>query len=129
MVIDGRSSSPEAICFRSGAVVTILANEVFVCLNGVMAASLRNLSRPSFSVPGSLTIENASFDSGSGGDRLLALNSVKAVLPTKRQETVVGRSQVRNAISPRNRVIPVTVDRLEPRRMIYENPRGVGQED
>ncbi len=59
---------------------------------------------------------------------MLALNSVKAVLPTKRQATVVGRSQVRNAISPRKRVIPVTVDSLEPRRMNYENPRGLGKE-
>ena len=58
---------------------------------------------------------------------MLALNSVKAVLPTKRQETVVGRSQVRNAISPRGRVIPVSVDSLEPRRMKYENPSGLGK--
>jgi len=38
MVIDGRSSSPEALCLRSGGVVTILTKEVLVCLNGVMAA-------------------------------------------------------------------------------------------
>src|SRR5207249_3557022 len=34
MVIDGRSSSLEAICLRSGGVVIILAKEVLVCLNG-----------------------------------------------------------------------------------------------
>jgi len=45
MVIDGRSSSLEAICLRSGGVVSILAKEVLVCLNGVMATPLRKLEQ------------------------------------------------------------------------------------
>lgn len=87
MVTGGGSSSPEAICPRSGGMATAFTKEVLACLNSVMAMPSAGLSRV---VVFGTRCDNRerSPGSGGGGDRLVARASAKMVLPIAGQKTV-----------------------------------------